>query len=202
MRILCLAWMGVLGLCSASAELEAQSAIRYPYVENGDIVVSRDAVGGVRAEYLRDVGQQPWTETPDHAENSKALNIVASRFQVAAPRPDAADAMHWAEASAFCSQLQESGFSDWRVPTQRELMLIYVVNDQLSVPLYDKDPRPDPPDPDKAVFYWSATRENGNATRVWTLGLSADNPEKEGKVEPDDGTSGLNYVRCVRDVAD
>lgn len=185
--------------------LHAQSAIRYPYVEGGNVVVSRDEKGGVEADHLRDVVSDPWMETPQHNE-SELLNIVASRFEVAAAQPDAAEATYWNQASAYCSQLREGGYSNWRVPTQRELMLIYVMDaeGQLAEPyrLYDTDPRPNPPDPDLAVFYWSATIVSGRPVNVWTLGCSANNVGKEGKVEPYDGTTTLNYVRCVRDVVE
>ncbi len=186
--------------------LHAQSAIRYPYVEGGNVIVSRDGRGGVKASYLRDVASTPWDETPQHTENNRSSNIVATRFEVATAQPDAAEATYWNQASSYCSQLREGGYSNWRVPTQRELMLIYVMDaeGQLAEPyrLYDTDPRPNPPDPDLAVFYWSATLENGSSVRVWTLGCSANNIKKEGKVEPYDGTTVLNYVRCVRDVVE
>ena len=179
-------------------ELDAQSAIRYPYVVEGtNIIVSRDARGGVSLEYLR---TEVWTETPDHSQTS-SLNRVYSRIQVARSRPNDAEAMPWSDATDYCRNLQEDGYTNWRVPTQRELMLIYVMNDQLADGLYRSDPRPNPPEPDLSVFYWSATHD-GNTSNVWSVGLSDTNDENEGKVEPYPDTQRLNYVRCVRDVVE
>lgn len=190
---LCLLGLFLLG----NWNVDAQTAIRYPYVIEGtNIIVSRDDNGGVKESSLR---QETLTETPSHSQGD-VINRVYSRIQVACSRPDDAEAMPWSEAADYCRNLQEDGYTNWRVPTQRELMLIYVMNDKLADGLYRLDPRPNPPDPDLAVFYWSAT-EDEHTSDYWSLGLSDRNPTKEGQVKPYSG-SALNYVRCVRDVVE
>lgn len=180
-----------------AGRLDAQTARRYPYVEDGtNIIVSRDLNGGVNPKSLR---AEAWTETPAHNQGSNQ-NRVYSRIQVARSRPNEAEAMPWSEAADYCRNLQEDGYTNWRVPTQRELMLIYVMNGKLADGLYRLDPRPNPPDPDLTVYYWSAT-EDEHTSNYWSLGLSDRNPTKEGQVESYPG-SALNYVRCVRDVVE
>ena len=189
---LCLLGLFLLG----NWNVDAQTAIRYPYVIEGtNIIVSRDNNGGVKESSLR---QETLTETPNHIHSDVIINRVYSRIQVARSRSDDAEAMPWSEAADYCRNLQEDGYTNWRVPTQRELMLIYVMNDQLADGLYRS--RPNPPEQDLSVFYWSATHDDSG--QVWMLGLSANNPENEGVVEPCSDTLRLNYVRCVRDVVE
>ncbi len=178
--------------------MDAQTAIRYPYVIEGtNIIVSRDNNGGVKESSLR---QETLAETPDHSQTS-SLNRVYPCIQVARSRPDDAEAMPWSEAADYCRNLQEDGYTNWRVPTQRELMLIYVMNDQLADGLYRLDPRPSPPEEDLSVFYWSATHDEATSN-VWSLGLSDNTPTKDGQVATYPDTQRLNYVRCVRDVVE
>ena len=186
---------------------------KYPYVENGtNIIVSRDENGGVCEEYVRSSKQyQEWdfsNGTPIHNEQEEA-NIVASKFEVA-PLPIEGNQRirrNWTEASNYCNNLTANGHDDWRMPTQRELMLMFVLNDQLKDQLLEKSETQGTGETEiiNHAFYWSATQDlsSGNEDSIgWSVCFCRDNPD-----DPTGKTEGYpkeyeNYIRCVRDVLD
>lgn len=188
---------------------------KYPYVENGtNIIVSRDENGGVCEEYVRSSKQyQEWdfsNGTPIHNEQEGA-NIVASKFEVA-PLPTEGNQRirrNWTEANNYCNNLIANGHDDWRMPTQRELMLMFVLNDQLQLKdqLLEKSEIQGTGEAEiiNHAFYWSATQDlsSGNEDNIgWSVCFCRDNPD-----DPTGKTEGYpkeyeNYIRCVRDVLD
>lgn len=88
---------------------------KYPYVDittdpaNGPIIVSRDGEGGVPLTALH----ANWTETPALHVETGTTNRVAAKFQVALDDVAYND----------CSTLG----SGWRIPTQREMMLMHIM---------------------------------------------------------------------------
>ena len=228
----------------AAPRVGAQESFRYPYVYNGNsnIIVSRESQGGVREENIRNVDENPWvtvqhttnddTETsgtvseiihvtPIHDEQDEN-NSVASMFEVGEV-PGDTDALIARSAvlsSQYCATEYKPG-EVWRMPTQRELMLIYVMNDELASPLktekekavqnyYEKhftqDDVTDKVDENgdaKNTFYWSATRYTpGDAEwrDAWSVCFSSsDQPTMSGQTTGYAKTT-ENFVRCVRDV--
>ena len=192
------------------------SSFKYPYVltragENGeDIIVSRDNNGGVKKEYIRDTSADPWSQTPKHNE-TEDNNIVAAKFEIASHAiQDEGQPLYslrktWEEAQTYCETLGEG----WRMPTQRELMLIYILNDQLSDPLYDGNDNSN-----YHIYYWSATEDatksgaGAESNTGWSVcfckGTNSDFTNNEhfiitGKTEGYPKST-ENYIRCVRDV--
>ena len=190
------------------------SGFQYPYVkqnENGrDVIVSRDEFGG--AENVRiPEGMDLWSSTPSHDEQS-TNNTVAAQFEIATiPDQVNRDKKTWADAEDYCESLNTNGETGWRMPTQRELMLMYVMNDQLKNKLMETkqevednygDMSGNITDPDETadhIFYWSATGESGDSANGWSVCLCTDEDSKNGKTEGYAKTV-RNFVRCVRDI--
>lgn len=197
---------------------DVSTGFRYPYVQGGkggsNIIVSRDANGGVREEYVRtsrtttvNGGEWDWWAqgTPHHTE-IQASNIVSAKFEVGtkAIDPDFQRRVTWDDAAEYCSDQGEG----WRLPTQRELMLMFVMNDYLEDGLLPStnDVYPGEGETMNHVFYWSGTEDNSStdsANTAWSVcfcnGDDVEHSGINGKVEGYMKT-GTNYVRCVRDI--
>lgn len=91
---------------------------RYPYVQDGKIIVCREGTNGVKSSLIH----ANWTSTPIHNEKD-AANRFAAKFQVA--DSEASEVGGGTEAANYCS-------SGWRLPTVRELSLMYALRDELT----------------------------------------------------------------------
>lgn len=142
---------------------------KYPYVLEGRVIVSRDASGGVAAGAIH----EDWAVTPAHTE-AGAENRVAAAFEVY--RTESTAQIAWGDASTLCAP-------GWRVPTQRELMLVWMMVDELTgvAPL-------------EATSYWSATEHSANSGYGWRFFGGNGYTSTISKTV-------VNRVRCVRDVA-
>ena len=162
-----------------------QSGIRYPYVTSAgstsgqaSVIVSRDAAGGAKTACIH----PNWTASTmpaDYSENV-AANAVSARFEVAAA--DLPEQMAWADALTGCAGYTQAGTSagDWRVPTQRELMLIWVMLPSTGLSF------------ETTSWYWSITRSSYKSDYAWGhsfLGGAMITWKK----------TVAAYVRCVRD---
>lgn len=177
----------------------AQPGVRYPYIDtsdtqNGPVIISRDAEGGVGASVLH----ENWTATPMHVETSPE-NTVSAKLQVA--NADLSDEkMLWSDIA--CPD-------GWRIPTTMELMLIWTMGGA-SPDSYDTDvnsPRYNPPvtntpmydipgfTPYKTDTYWGATRVGRSPSSVTTLSMETGMTGGGSTAGPD-----RNPARCVRDV--
>ena len=106
----------------------------YPYVRNGNAIVCQDYFGSAdNAEYPI---HKPWISTPAHEEysfnsNETGYNGVTAKFEVAA-----ADIKidYINDANSACNSYHQStdDAMTWRVPTIRELKLIFDLKDQLT----------------------------------------------------------------------
>lgn len=128
---------------------------KYPYTadggHNGPLIVSRDDNGGVHPQALVD----------------GASGSIESSLQIATE--DATDNLvSWAGAKDAC-------FGGWRLPTKRELQLIWLTGgaryEQYKSPIIVNDPLHEynafaPLDANK---YWTSTTEGGN---VWSVDFS------------------------------
>ena len=152
--------------------------------------------------------------TPQHTEQSQD-NIVAAKFEIAERGVQGNDSrMTWEQARHYCAtELADYDGGGWRMPTQRELMLMYVMNDQLPedfklITETDQHNEAESNTDDYHVFYWSATEDqtqgSASSQNGWSVCFCADveNGSQPGKTEGYSKTANPNYIRCVRDVLD
>lgn len=161
----------LLVVAAVVTESHAQAGMKYPYVQNGTIIVSRDGLGGVKPEYLRPSN----TARPDVHGPADTYNLPPAKFEVAGA--DEPTAMTWSKT--MCDHHGEG----WRTPTQRELMLMYLLNDKL-VPKM------------KAGHYWSDTLGAAYDAYWGVVFLGSD----LAKVDSYSSDTADFYVRCVRTV--
>ena len=183
---------------------KAQSEVKYPYVtvENGGvIVVLRDENGGIDEASLF---SSRVTESKTGNEAS-ADNRMSRKFRVQKSNPAK---MSWSDAVSYCDNLTEEGYSDWRLPSQRELMMIWLLGGSSNVTSGDKndtgvgsDSKPvnTPYIYQQSGFtafsageYLSATEDSSSSSEVWNVFFSGGYTDFYSKVS---GGS----VRCVRD---
>lgn len=179
---------------------------KYPYVKNGNIIVSREDDRGVNEAYLRTEGD--WSDgTPPHEEKDSD-NAVFEKLEIASKATEVSyqKRLTWEEAAEYCKNLNEDG-GGWRMPTQRELMLMYLLNKELDsehqlLSTTDDHVNEDPNSDEYHVFYWSATQDGtveNSTNTAWSVCFCTDNKNLSGKTEGYEKTK-VNYVRCVRDV--
>ena len=181
---------------------------KYPYVKGGkggsNIIVSRDANGGVTEDRLRPDG----TALPPSYNDKHDFNRVPAMLEVAQRARTEADMVRksWANAKTYCAGLTEGGHNDWRLPTQRELMMIYAINsdlpDEYSIPTESWTGGVPGNHPDLAnhIYYWTGTEDSSIDGSAWSVCFCTDtqNGSYPGKVEGYN-TANDNFVRCVRD---
>lgn len=115
------------------------SAQRYPYVLYGNLVTCREGFNGVKAALIH----PRWSDTPAHRANDATNNRLGARFHVSARLQDSKG---WYDAINYCSSYRENDAlpDRWRLPTIRELALLYALKDELK---YDYG----------SFIYWSRT---------------------------------------------
>ena len=183
--------------------------------------MSRDEDGGVKEEYIRDPATTPWNDI--EYDNLHEQNKVAQKLEVApfTTENDEWIRRTWAEAKTYCENYNPDGKGGWRMPTQRELMLIYAINDQLGdaykfkTKTFDGLENGDPgthPELAQHIYYWSGTDDStdkeGDA-RAWSVCFCGDEQTDkdgnkgilQGKTEGYPKTE-MNFVRPVRDVTE
>ena len=151
----------------------------YPYVLSGNTIVISDLSGGAN------IPTHPhWMTTPAHSEstwtaNTSGLNTVTAKFEVASEDIGSGN-IYWSNAAAACSIYQQSSddVGSWRLPTIRELMVIYDLKSKLSAaPAFGG--------------HWAATAVN--SSNAWNV-----NASKGGALSYQ--KTGKGAVRCVRDI--
>lgn len=182
----------------------AQSGVKYPYVtvENGGVVVVlRDSKGGIDEASLF---SSRVTETKTGNEKSSD-NRMSRKFRVQKSNPGQKT---WSDAVAYCNNLSEEGYSDWRLPSQRELMMIWLLGGSSNVTSGDKNDTgvgsaSKPVNTPylyqqsgftafSADYCWSATEYSSNSSYAWLVYFSNGNAKYYTKTNS-------SYVRCVRD---
>lgn len=185
---------------------EVLSEKRYPYVttasDGGVIVVLRDENGGIDEASLF----SGWVTETKTGNEASADNRMARKFRVQKSSPGQKT---WSAAVSYCDNLLEEGYSDWRLPSQRELMLIWLLGGNSNVSLGDKN--------DTGVgstssavstpyiyqqsgftafsanYNWSATSWVGDRLSFWRMNFSNGSMNHNGTMEI------TSYVRCIRD---
>lgn len=161
--------LGLLVMMSATQGY-AQSGVKYPYIQGGDrasnIIVSRDASGGVDPSCIH----ENWSgATPSHTVTSPE-NKVPAKLEVATSD---------AQASVTLSVALTACPSGWRLPTQREMMLVFVMRNKLASGLQEGQ-------------YWTSTESGSNAGYFLEFG---------NLISVNAGLYSVpKRVRCVRDV--
>lgn len=186
-------WLAVLLLSAGGAtDGFAQSGVKYPYVTSEgstsgttSVIVSRDSNGGVKTSCIH--ANWKASTMPAHKEN-EAANAVSARFEVASA--DLSGEKSWGDAKSGCASYTQTGTSagDWRLPTQREIMLIYVMRKQQGFLSSSWT----------TLLYWSGTDTIDDTTTAtgrskwWYVGFHSGHVTNY-------FDSALNQVRCVRD---
>ena len=184
----------------------AQSGVRYPYVttasDGGVVVVLRDDNGGIDEASLF---SSRVTETKTGNETSTD-NRMSRKFRVQKSNPGQKT---WSDAVSYCDNLTEEGYSDWRLPSQRELMMIWLLGGSSNVTSGDKNntsvgnaskPVNTPYIYQQSGFtafqaanYWSAPEGSNSSSNAWGVLF------KSGYTSNSHYKVTSLYVRCVRD---
>lgn len=154
---------------------------RYPYVQDGKIIVCREGTDGVKASLIH----PNWTNTPIHDEGDSENNRFAARFEVQSYT-------EWPTVWSVDDDLPACA-AGWRYPTIREGRLIIALRDEL-----DEDHRTYWSD--YSAMYVASARSTGTGRCVinclgtwdietWLLGL-----------DPEQTDEYLVEVVCVRDL--
>ena len=179
----------------------------YPYITTatgGVVIVLRDDKGGVDEANLFSSRK---TASPTGTEKSTD-NRMSRKFRVQKAQGQSGT-VNWETAKSYCENLDTEGYSDWRLPTQRELILIWVMGGNSNVTSGDRNDTGVGSNPAPAIsssylyqqsgftafaagYYWSATQYSSYSTVAWGVNFGSG------------GTNGYNktisgYVRCVRD---
>lgn len=197
--------LAVFATVAVAGSAGAQSGVKYPYVtvENGGVVVVlRDSKGGIDEASLF---SSRVTETKTGNENS-ADNRMSRKFRVQKSDPGKKT---WSDAVSYCDNLTEEGYSDWRLPSQRELMMIWLLGGSSNVTSGDKNdtgvgnvsvPVNTPYIYQQsgftafsAYYYWSATETSTGSSYAWSAYFSSGNTFYYYS------KTNSYYVRCVRD---
>ena len=127
--------LAVVAAVAVAGSAGAQSGVRYPYVtsENGGVVVVlRDSKGGIDESSLFS-SRVTASKTGNEAS---ADNRMSRKFRVQKSNPGQKT---WSDAMSYCDNLTEEGYSDWRLPSQRELMMIWLLGGSSNVTSGDKN---------------------------------------------------------------
>ncbi len=198
--------LAVLAAVAVAGSAGAQSGVKYPYVtvENGGVVVVlRDSKGGIDESSLF---SSRVTETKTGNEASTD-NRMSRKFRVQKAQSQGSK-VAWSDAVLYCDNLTEEGYSDWRLPSQRELMMIWLLGGSSNVTSGDKNdtgvgsaskPVNTPYIYQQSGFtafsaddYWSATEVSTGSSYAWCVYFGGGDTYDYYK------TNSL-YVRCVRD---
>ena len=196
--------LAVVAAVGVAGSAVAQSGVRYPYVtsENGGVVVVlRDSKGGIDESSLFS-SRVTASKTGNEASTD---NRMSRKFRVQKAQSQSS-AVTWSDAVSYCDNLTEEGYSDWRLPSQRELMMIWLLGGNSNGTKGDKNdtgvgsaskPVNTPYLYQQSGFtafsagdYWSATEISSSS--AWYVLFS------NGYTFSLSGTSSRD-VRCVRD---
>ena len=87
----------------------------------------------------------------------------------------------WNEAFDYAKKLRAGGFSDWRLPTKEELVMIYKMKDRCGISVDHL-----------AFFFWSSSTYTDNTDAAWIVNFDLGYVDYAGKANDD------IYVCCVR----
>lgn len=151
--------------------------LRYPYVQEGRIIVCREGSVGVKSSLIH----PNWTKTPEHQAGDMETNRMAAKFEVAIA---SVEQQNFSAAEQRCAAYSSSSGAagTWRIPTVKELWLIYLLSDQLVCgELFLAE---------SSLYWWSASK---NVSRMYVLNTSRHHLNCRSTTE-------VHMVICVRDL--
>ena len=164
---------------------------RYPYVQNGKIIVCREGTEGVISSLIH----PNWTTTPPHDETDAANNRLTAKFEVAAKdiAISGSSTFTLQETVSKCASYSESSgdAGTWRLPTIRELRLIYVLRDELTSVNFSINTN-------NQFYCWSTTEDSSSSDKVWTVSVLHEMSIRSSLKQAISFTYGFAY--CVRDL--
>lgn len=185
------------------ARLQAQRA----YKEGTKIIFDLTVAAGMPAGAVTNVKKYTGTFTPRQDElgpnndESSSINATVYHKLEIAPRDvntsgnlddTGALTMPWVDAFNTCKSLTYDG-GGWRLPTQRELMLMFMFLPAFNTFLNDGSIYNGTPFAD--VNYWSSTEYRNDKLRSWFVNFSRGNTNSVIKTDYN-----MQRVRCVREV--
>lgn len=199
--------LAVFAAVAVAGSAGAQSGVKYPYVttasDGGVVVVLRDDNGGIDEASLFS-SRVTASKTGNEASTD---NRMSRKFRVQKAQSQSS-AVTWSDAVSYCDNLTEEGYSDWRLPSQRELMMIWLLGGNSNGTKGDKNdtgvgsaskPVNTPYIYEQsgftafsADFYCSATEFSALSSIAWYVSFS------RGFMNIGNKTYGRS-VRCVRD---
>ena len=153
--------------------------------------------GGLTAYSLPDTGQiKSYTETrgedsdyhinpPSYIDNGDGT-ITDSVTGLIWQKKDDNKARSWQEAQTYAKKLKLGEYSDWRVPTAKELM--HIIDNDRHFQAIDKTYFPNT----KPGYYWSSTTYEHNPKYAWRVNFIY------GRLHNQKKSHDQYYVRCVR----
>lgn len=197
--------LAVFAAVAVAGSAGAQSGVKYPYVtveNSGVIVVLRDSKGGIDESSLFSLRV---TESKTGNETSTD-NRMSRKFRVQKSNPGKKT---WPNAVSYCNDLSEEGKTDWRLPSQRELMMIRLLGGSsgatsgntsntgvgiatkpVNTPYIYQQPGLQSFEND---YHWTATAYGTAGTSAWYVNIG------NGHTYYSQKTNTSAYVRCVRD---
>ena len=191
---------------------ESGAGTKYPYVKaEGDatLVVLRDAAGGLDRNSL--FASRPTATLIDTKRSGN--NRMSAMLQVQRADPGL---LNWRPSVDYCDNLRAEGYDDWRLPSQRELMMIWTMGGNEHVESLDIDNSSDSPVqrpvgnarlhslagftvlPDNVLF--SATWDEDDPDNYPDITLILRISGTDGRVVTDDIDGDFpRSFRCVRD---
>ncbi len=117
------------------------------------------------------------------------LEVAPKDMNKAGAMDNTGGSMDWVTAFNGCKNLSYNG-EGWRLPTQRELQLIYIFKPAIEDIFDEIDETPF-----TNKYYWSSTEYENGATNSWVVRFADGSTSYTTK-------TGSHYVRCVREVTD
>lgn len=155
----------------------------------GSVTTTPKCVGGTASNTAYRDGSTTGSINPYASENDQVfekLEIDAS--DMAKPGAPTTYTMDWITAYDGCKAKNTSGVTGWRLPTQRELMLIYIFREKIGSMTGGLS---------VSSYYWSSTESSDMSTASWFVYFSNGNTSSGQK-----NVANNRQVRCVREVTE
>lgn len=200
--------LAVLAAVAVAGSAGAQSGVKYPYVttasDGGVIVVLRDDKGGIDEASLFS-SRVTASKTGNEASTD---NRMSRKFRVQKAQSKSST-VNWSDAISYCDNLTEEGYSDWRLPSQRELGLIWLMGgNNKSILCDDNDTgvgESSYPVNTPWIYEQSGMTPLASDKYYWTSNLLSEDEEKAWTIRFDYGMPTMirkalsAWLRCVRD---
>lgn len=197
----------ILTICLISMFLPAGMQAQRAYIDGNKVIFDLSVEAGMPAEAVTSTRKYIGNFTPGTSASGAAydemgsMNATVYKKLEIAPRDISRDGdlsssnaatQPWVDAFNYCKNLNYEG-NGWRLPTQRELMLIYMFRpafDKLIeiLGVYTKSPFAD-------AHYWSATEYRNVDGNAWFVDFTNGLTNSADKTYPTE-----KRMRCVREV--